>query len=280
MSNSQGWISLHRKLLKNPIFKNHKLLQTFLYCLLKATHEDYDLLVGDQMVSLQKGQLATGRKAISSATNLSEQNVRTALLRLEKLGILTIKPTSKYSLITVVAWDSYQGPNQQVTNNQPTSNQQVTTNNNINNINNINKEIVIPNGINATAWQEWIKYRKEKKKAVSKAAATKQFKLLLQYNESQQQEIINHSIQNDYQGLFKLKAASNEKNTGHKNKRSSTVSRVRENAARERRQVENNKPMGNNDSLVREPVDEHTRGGGGRDTSMASIIEGSFRDSN
>jgi hypothetical protein len=139
MSNSKGWISLHRKLLENPIFKNYKLLQTFLYCLLKATHDDYELLIGDQMVSLKKGQLATGRKAISQATNLTEQNVRTALSKLEKLGILTITPTSKYSVVTVVAWDSYQGSNQQVTNNQPTTNQQLTTNNNINNKNNIKK---------------------------------------------------------------------------------------------------------------------------------------------
>lgn len=144
MTDSKGWISLHRKLLDNPIFKNHKLLQTFLYCLLKATHEDYEALVGDQMVSLKTGQLVTGRKAISQATNLTEQNVRTALSKLEKLGILTIKPTSKYSVITVVAWDSYQQNNQQVTNNQPTSNQQVTTNNNNNNNNNNNKTKAAP----------------------------------------------------------------------------------------------------------------------------------------
>ena len=151
MSNSQGWVSLHRKLLENPIFKNHKVLQTFLYCLLKATHEDYELLIGDQMVSLKSGQLATGRKAISQATNLTEQNVRTALSKLEKLGILTIKPTSKYSIITVVSWDLYQQSNQQPTNNQPTSNQQVTTNNNINNKNNINNIYEIPDGINLNA---------------------------------------------------------------------------------------------------------------------------------
>ena len=216
MSNSKGWISLHRKLLENPIFKNYKLLQTFLYCLLKATHDDYELLIGDQMVSLKKGQLATGRKAISSATNLSEQNVRTALSKLEKLGILTIKPTSKYSVITVVSWDSYQGANHQVTNNQPTSNQQVTTNNNINNNNNINKDIVIPDGINKESWGEWLTYRKEKKKTVSQAAAKKQFNLLAKYTTEQQKLIIDTSIQNDYQGLFELKANNNANNQANK----------------------------------------------------------------
>jgi len=130
-----GWISLHRKLLENPIFKNYKLLQVFLYCLLKASHKEHDLMIGDSIVKLKTGQLATGRKAISLATGLTEQNVRTSLAKLEKLGILTIKPTNKYSIISITNWDQHQQSNQQVTSSQPASNQQVTTNNNVNNEN-------------------------------------------------------------------------------------------------------------------------------------------------
>jgi len=156
MSNSQGWISLHRKLLDNPIFSNYKLLQTFLYCLLKASHSDREQLVGDDLVTIKTGQLVTGRKAISKATKLSEQNVRTALNRLEKLGILTIKPTNKYSIITVVAWDLHQQTNQQTTSSQPTSNQQVTTNNNYNNVNNSNnKKEKIPYQLVADAYNDF-----------------------------------------------------------------------------------------------------------------------------
>jgi len=156
MSNSQGWISLHRKLLDNPIFSNYKLLQTFIYCLLKASHADREQLVGDDLVTIKTGQLVTGRKAISKATKLSEQNVRTALNRLEKLGILTIKPTNKYSIITVVAWDLHQQTNQQTTSSQPTSNQQVTTNNNYNNVNNSNnKKEKIPYQLVADAYNDF-----------------------------------------------------------------------------------------------------------------------------
>jgi hypothetical protein len=186
-------------------------LQTFLYCLLKASHSDREQLVGDELVNIKTGQLVTGRKAISKATKLSEQNVRTALNRLEKLGILTIKPTNKYSIVTVVAWDLHQQTNQQTTSSQPTSNQQVTTNNNYNNVNNSNnkKEIVIPDGINIDSWNEWIEARKANKKKVSEAAAKKQFKLLLKYTEEEQKLIIDKSIQNDYQGLFDLKENGN-----------------------------------------------------------------------
>lgn len=133
---ASGWICVHRQLLDNPIFKNDKLFRVFMYCLLKASHSDHDQLVGDVIVPVKEGQFVSGRKSISSATNLTEQNVRTALVKLEKLKILTIKATNKFSIISIVNWNKYQQNNQQVTSSQPTSNQQVTTNNNGNNGNN------------------------------------------------------------------------------------------------------------------------------------------------
>ena len=147
----QGYIKLHRKLLKNPIFKNYKLLQTFLYCLLNASHKEHEQLIGEQIVKLLPGQLATGRKAISSGTGLSEQNVRTALTTLQKLSILTIKPTTKYSVISIANWNEHQIDNQQLTSSQPTTNQQLTTNKNVNNVKNgKNKEIIDFSVLNMT----------------------------------------------------------------------------------------------------------------------------------
>ena len=138
MSDQKGWVSLHRKLLDNPIFKNPKMLQTFLYCLLKATHEDYQAIVGDTVVELKPGQLVTGVNKISEGTGLTTQNVRTALKNLKTLGILTIKPTTKFSVISIACWDDYQSSNKQITNKQQTTNKQLTTYNNTNNTNNNN----------------------------------------------------------------------------------------------------------------------------------------------
>ncbi|MDG1996030.1 MAG: hypothetical protein P8J14_06030 [Emcibacteraceae bacterium] len=182
---SQGWICVHRQLLDNPIFKNDKLFRVFMFCLLKASHTDHDQLVGDCIVKLKKGELVTGRDAISKATNLTPQNVRTALEKLKALGILTIKPTNKYSVIAMVSWDKYQQTNQQVTNSQPTSNQQVTTNNNVNNENNGNnvnnktvadapkfnfKNELLALGVDAEILADWLTVRKNKKASNTKTA--------------------------------------------------------------------------------------------------------------
>ncbi len=138
---SSGWVKLHRKILDNDIFKNDKLFRVFMYLLLKASHSERDQLIGDSIVSLKAGQWATGRKAISRDTGLTEQNVRTAISKLEKLGILTIKVTVKYSIFSISNWDSYQQDNQQVTSKQPASNQQVTTINNVKNEKNVKEYI-------------------------------------------------------------------------------------------------------------------------------------------
>lgn len=58
------------------------------------------------------------------------------------------------------------------------------------------------NAINQQAWEEWLEYRKAKKKPVSDLAAKKQFKVLALYTHEVQQKIIDQSIMNDYTGLF------------------------------------------------------------------------------
>lgn len=103
-------------------------------------------------------------------------------------------------------------------------------------------ELVIPNGINLNAWNEWIDFRKAKKKPVSQLAATKQFELLLKYNEQEQQAIINNSITNDYQGLFEPKVTHENTTRNEPYQDNSAAGKVRAAVARsraEREQAEN-----------------------------------------
>jgi hypothetical protein len=56
-------------------------------------------------------------------------------------------------------------------------------------------------GINQEALDEWIEYRQDKKKPLSKLAMKKTVNLLLKYGESHQSHIIDTAIMNDWQGL-------------------------------------------------------------------------------
>jgi len=110
----------------------------FIHCLLKANHKGKKW----RGETINKGSFITSRSNLSIETNLSEQQVRTALKKLESTNEITIESTKLNTLISIVNWDKYQGDNQPtnqaVTNYQPSSNQAVTTTNNDNKENNEN----------------------------------------------------------------------------------------------------------------------------------------------
>ncbi|EQB34806.1 hypothetical protein M948_20715 [Virgibacillus sp. CM-4] len=104
----QGWIKLHRQLLGSPIFQNEKLLKVFVYCLLKATHSDHQQLVGKQTVSLKPGQFVFGRRKAAMELDMKESTVRDYMKVLKNDNAITITPTNKFSIITIVNWEVYQ----------------------------------------------------------------------------------------------------------------------------------------------------------------------------
>lgn len=141
MKNDYTWISLHRKFLKWQWYKNINVKTLFIHLLLKANYKDNYW----QDIVIKRGQILTSIKNLSDEIGLTEQQTRTALNKLKSTNEITIKTTSKFSLITIEKYDFYQNNNkkitneitQNLTNEQQTNNKQITTNNNINNNNNI-----------------------------------------------------------------------------------------------------------------------------------------------
>ncbi len=104
-----GWIKLHRKLLDSKIFSNPNILKFWVWALLKASHSDAEQLVGLQTVTIKKGQFVFGRKVASKELDMTESNAYKILKWLEKEKMITVNSNNKFSLITVVNWDFYQG---------------------------------------------------------------------------------------------------------------------------------------------------------------------------
>lgn len=132
MSNDNGnYIKLNRKLLSWGWFKNGDMLKLWVYLLLTAKYED----TYDDGVFLKRGQVKFGRKKASYDLGISEQSIRTCISRLKHTNEITIKSTNKYTIITILKYEEYQGKRikstnkitNKLTNNQPTTNQQLTT---------------------------------------------------------------------------------------------------------------------------------------------------------
>lgn len=97
--------------------------------------EKYECNPGQFITSLQNIAKTAGK-------GISTQNVRTALVRFEKLQFLTNESTRQGRLITILKWEPYQvkkyyankAINKHLTNDQQTPNKHLTTNNNENNV--------------------------------------------------------------------------------------------------------------------------------------------------
>ena len=141
MSDNNGWIKLHRKMLDNPVvWKDLEHLGVWIYLLLNASHKDYQVMFDGKKITLKAGQLITGRKKIAEKTGVCESKVRRILKTFKIDQQIDQQTSTKNSLITILNWDKYQisdqQSDQQLANNWPTTDQQLTTNKNIKNIKN------------------------------------------------------------------------------------------------------------------------------------------------
>jgi hypothetical protein len=127
----RGYIKVWRKTIDSGWLQNHKLCAFWLWCLLKASHKEYDLIVGCQKVHLMPGDFVFGLNKASEELAMSIRSIRTILAFLKTSQNLTIKTTNKFSVISIVNWDIYQQTettNDNQNDKPPTSYRQATDN--------------------------------------------------------------------------------------------------------------------------------------------------------
>lgn len=221
-----GYIKLHRQTLENPIVtKDADHLAVWVYLLLNATHKETDCLFRGNRITLQPGQLLTGRVSIAKKLNISESKVKRVLTSFEIDQQIDRQRGNKNSLITVKNWSKYQScdqqNDQQVTSNRPASDQQVTTNKNVKNIKNVKnerKDIYSVNPALNKAIIEMIENRKRLKKPMTQRAIELMIDRLdkMATNDTDKIAIINQSIERGWSGVFEIEQDGRTPTTRYK----------------------------------------------------------------
>lgn len=115
----RGYLKLWRKLIDWEWFQDSNTLHLFIYLLIKANYKDGRYMNHD----IKKGQVVFGRRSASETTGLTEREIRTSLSRLKSTNEATSKTTSKFSIITLCNFDTYnnelEGNDQQATSKNP-----------------------------------------------------------------------------------------------------------------------------------------------------------------
>jgi len=115
-----GWLKIYRELGDKAIWiqstpEQKVILMTLL---MAVNYEENEWVWKGKKFKVAPGQMITSLDSIQkkSGKGITVQNVRTALVRFEKLGFLTSESTNEGRLITIVNWSLYQSNEFELTN--------------------------------------------------------------------------------------------------------------------------------------------------------------------
>ena len=111
-----GWIKLYREIKHSPVFKNPYIYKVWSWCLFSASSKPYDTVVGSQAIHLEPGQFVFGLLKAADELDIPKSSLHRYLKKLEDWECISIKPTNKYSIITIINWKRYQGNGKKVGN--------------------------------------------------------------------------------------------------------------------------------------------------------------------
>ena len=143
-----GWISLHRKILENPILNRSRVYSNFeawIWLLLKANHKDNKFMLGSELIKVKKGSMITSQKKLCRQFRWGSTKLRNFLKVLQKDKMILLKTNTQATHISICNYESYQ--DSQISNKTQTKpkhhthNTRTKTNNNVNNDNNLNNII-------------------------------------------------------------------------------------------------------------------------------------------
>lgn len=145
MSDNYGYISLHRKIMQNFLFKEKRSFSKFeawLFLLMSANHNDSKFLLGNELIEVKKGSFVTSEVKLMDQFLWSKSKLRAFLNLLQSEKMIEKNTDKKKTTLTIVKYSDYQ---QIETTKKPqkdyektTKKPQKDTNNNDNNYNNDN----------------------------------------------------------------------------------------------------------------------------------------------
>jgi hypothetical protein len=199
MLQMSGWIKLHRKILEWEWYSEPTTFRVFLHLMLKANHKDRRF----KGIELIKGSVVTSRDILAMETSLSVRQVRTALDKLKSTNEVTIKTSSKGTIIQLVNYDKYQLETNETTNERPTSDQQTTTNKNEKNEKNNKYSFLaslLEHGFDEKLSLEWMEVRKQLK-AVNTETAFNSFITQVQKHGGDRNQILRKCVERSWKGF-------------------------------------------------------------------------------
>lgn len=232
-----NYIKINRSILDWEWYKNINTKVLFIHMLLKANWKDGKF----EGKVIPRGSFVSSIRNLSEETTLTEREIRTAISHLKTTGEVTSKGHNKYSVFTVVNYNSYQTNDtqndKQETNKRQTNDKLTTTieegkkerkeegKKEKEVSKDTKKKIFFPSDeLLDQAFADYVDMRKQLKKPMTDKAIELAIKKLatlstLPFSNGMDNElaiqILNQSVLNSWQGLFPLSGDKSEKQKGN-----------------------------------------------------------------
>lgn len=108
MAEKTTWIKIDRNILDWGWYTDANTFRVFIHLLITANIKPR-MFLG---VMINRGEVATSYASLSETLEISIRAVRTAITHLKTTGEVTVKRHPKFSVISIVNYDSYQGNRQ------------------------------------------------------------------------------------------------------------------------------------------------------------------------
>ena len=108
----QGYIKLFRKIQDNPLYKEKRRFnrgEAWVDLLLMANHKQNEIIVDFNRVPVKRGEVFTSQLKLSKKWNWGIASVNRFLKLLNRENQISYKAESKYTIISILNWDKYQG---------------------------------------------------------------------------------------------------------------------------------------------------------------------------
>ncbi|EOC1342662.1 DNA replication protein, partial [Cronobacter dublinensis] len=107
-----GFVSIHRQFMDSRLYKDSQAVHLWVHLILKANHEDAVVNTDVGPVTVERGQMITGRPTLVSETFIPDNKVKSLLRSFEAKGMITVTSMQKkFSLITIIKYDDFQAQN-------------------------------------------------------------------------------------------------------------------------------------------------------------------------
>ncbi len=108
----RGYIKLFRKIQDNPLYKEPRRFnrsEAWIDLLLRANHKQSEIIVDFKRILVNKGEVFTSQLGLSKKWGWGIASVNRFLKLLKNEKQIFYKAESKYTVISILNWDKYQG---------------------------------------------------------------------------------------------------------------------------------------------------------------------------